>query len=371
MKIINTPENRIAILQYLEQVDEDTFIDEFVIPLFRSQGYYLFRINDHGPGEHGKDLIFYKHIPVFYDNEYVVVQAKAEKITTNNVNQASEQIKRALKISFLPKSGGGELQPHYAIFINARTHTNDGDYEFQKLIKDIPHIKIWSQENVCEIIMRTGICPETLKSKLSISEDTSLSEEDRKVYNTILDGNPSEIDKLLDHRLKFIKEHLGSLTKSVIIDYIFDRWQMDRSWSGTVKPMQWFDRYFDFFTEKHSEYLLEIFQELTSSTPSFEALPYTISVVRKITPKLLYPIEKEFIKYCGERVLSYPKKRLDILIKKLSEYSKSKITKSTDLKKLMELVLDVYEAQQHHKADKKKLEERLYFKLYPEEQKDR
>ena len=80
MKIINTSENRIAILKYLEQVDEDTFIDDFVIPLFRSQGYYLFRINDHGPGEHGKDLIFYRHIPVFYDNEYVVVQAKAEKI---------------------------------------------------------------------------------------------------------------------------------------------------------------------------------------------------------------------------------------------------------------------------------------------------
>ncbi len=367
MKIINTPENRIAILKYLERVDEDTFIDEFVIPLFRSQGYYLFRINDHGPGEHGKDLIFYKHIPVFYDNEYVVVQAKAEKITTSNVNKASEQIKRALKISFLPRSGGGELQPHYAIFINARNHSNDGDYEFQKLIKNIPHIKILSQENVCEIIMRTGICPETLRSQLSISDQSPLSDEDRKVYNTILDGNPSEIDKLLDHRLKFIKDHLSSLTKSVIIDYIFDRWQMDRSWSGTVKPMQWFDRYFDFFTEKHSEYLLEIFRELTSSTPSFEALPYTTSVVEKITPQLLHPIEKEFITYCGERVLSYPKERLDILIEKLKKYSKASITKTNHLNKLMKLILNVYEAQQQRKKGRRKLEDKLYFELYPEE----
>lgn len=95
--ILNTPENRKAVTKYLEHIDEDTFIDEVVIPLFSSHGYYLYRINPHGPGEHGKDLIFYKSIPIFYDNEYLVIQAKSEKLTTVQVEKFSSQIKRALK----------------------------------------------------------------------------------------------------------------------------------------------------------------------------------------------------------------------------------------------------------------------------------
>lgn len=58
--LLNTPENRLAITDYLENVGEDSFIEEFIIPFFSSNGYYLYRINSHGAGEHGKDIIFYK-----------------------------------------------------------------------------------------------------------------------------------------------------------------------------------------------------------------------------------------------------------------------------------------------------------------------
>jgi len=71
--ILNNPENRKAITKYLDSIDEDTFINDFVIPFFSSHGYYVYRINPHGPGEHGKDVIFYKHIPYFYDNEYLAI----------------------------------------------------------------------------------------------------------------------------------------------------------------------------------------------------------------------------------------------------------------------------------------------------------
>lgn len=63
--ILNNPENRKRIVKYLENIDEDTFTDDFIIPFFSAPGYYLYRQNYHGPGEHGKDLIFYRNIPIF------------------------------------------------------------------------------------------------------------------------------------------------------------------------------------------------------------------------------------------------------------------------------------------------------------------
>ena len=140
--ILNSPENRKAVTEYLEALNEDEFIDDFVIPFFSSHGFYLYRAADHGPGEHGKDLIFYRHIPMFYDNEYLVIQAKSEKLTTRNVQKFSSQIKRALDVPFNPKSGGGELRAHYAIFINSKRHANDADFEFHKMVADSQHVKI-------------------------------------------------------------------------------------------------------------------------------------------------------------------------------------------------------------------------------------
>jgi hypothetical protein len=95
-------------------------------------------------------------------------------------------MERALKISFKPKSGGSNLKPHYAIFVNSKKHTNEADIEFQELIKGYPHIKILSQENVCELILKTSIAPKHLLDKLSknISEDQT--EEDDMVFNAIL-----------------------------------------------------------------------------------------------------------------------------------------------------------------------------------------
>lgn len=128
--ILKLPENRKMIIDYLEKVDEDTFIDEVVIPFFGSQGYQVYRINSHGPGEHGKDIIFYRHVPIFFESEFIAVQAKAEKVTTANVAKFSGQLSRALNTKFATRSGAGDLYPHYAIFINARKHSNDAYTEF-------------------------------------------------------------------------------------------------------------------------------------------------------------------------------------------------------------------------------------------------
>jgi hypothetical protein len=338
--ILKLPENRKMIIDYLNKVDEDTFIDEIVIPLFGSQGYQVYRINSHGPGEHGKDIIFCRYIPAFFENEFIAVQAKAERVTTKNVTKFSDQLKRALKTKFAPRSGTGDFFPHYAVFINAKTHANDAYTEFPQLV-DSRHAKILSQENVCELMMQTGIAPQSLLSKLSTGSSEKQSKEDKKVIDTILTNNPADIDNLIDHKLKFFKDEIGPRTKEIVIDYIFDRWQMDRSWEGTVKPMKWFDTYFDFFkSEKQFKYLLEIFKELTSSTPSFEALPYTSSIVRKITPEMLSYVSEEFIKYCARQVLSSQNKYDELVLRKLDEFKKAKLIGKKSMIQLAESILE-------------------------------
>ena len=158
--------------------------------------------------------------------------------------------------------------------------------------------------------------------------------------DTILSNIPADIDNLLDHKLKFLKDEIGLRTKEIVIDYIYDRWRMDRTWDGTVKPMKWFDTYFEFFSsEKQFGYLLDIFKELTASTPSYEALPHTLSVVKKITPEMLSYICEEFIKYCAKRVLSSRNKYDEIVLRKLEELKKSKLIRSKPLNGFVESIL--------------------------------
>ncbi len=365
--ILKLPENRKKIIDYLNSVDEDTFIEEFVIPFFCSQGYQVYRLNSHGPGEHGKDIIFVRYIPIFCENEFVSVQAKAEPVTTLNVEKFGSQLKRALQTKFAPRSGSGDLSSHYAVFINARKHTNDAYTEFPQLVNS-PHVKILSQENVCELIMQFDIAPKSLLDQLSMATQEIQSKEDRLVVETILENNPAEVDSLLNHKLKLLKDKIDFTTKELVIDYIYERWESDRSWVGTVKPMKWFDTYFGFFSGKSSKYLLTIFDELLSSTPSFDAFPYTESVVKKITPELLAPIENDFINLCAHRAVSYPREKIDILCKKLKEFVDSDLIKSTPNRSIAEKVLLIERNRKEGKREeRKKLEEDICCFLYPDE----
>lgn len=353
--ILKLPENRSIIIEYLEKVDEDSFIDNFIIPFFTSQGYQVYRINSHGPGEHGKDIIFCRYVPIFFSNEYICVQAKTEKVIASNVTKNSDQLKRALGTKFTSRSGDENIIPHYAIFINARKHSNDAYTEFPQLVNS-PHAKILSQESVCEIIMQTGIAPKHVLDQLSIESKSDQNDQDRVVYDTLLRDTPAEADHLLDHKLKFIKDDLSQSSKNLVIEYIQDRWQKDRSWSGTVKPMKWFDLYFDFFTIKYSNYLLIIAEELISSTASHEALRYTESVVSKFNPELLSPIQSEYINLCAKRATSYPRERINLLISKLREFHKAKLISKLSDKVLTEKVL-AYEDTKFKDSDTKKRQE--------------
>ncbi|MHB8712493.1 MAG: hypothetical protein ACYC9T_09315 [Trichloromonadaceae bacterium] len=361
--LLKLPENRKRIIEYLEAIDEDTFIDEVVIPFFGSLGYQVYRINSHGPGEHGKDIIFYRHVPIFFENEFIAVQAKAENVTTANVNKFSDQLKRALKTKFASRSGSGDLSAHYAIFINARKHTNDAYTEFPQLVNS-KHAKILSQENVCELILQTGIAPRHLLDKLSTSSPDVQSKADKLVIDTILSNNPADIDNLIDHKLKFLKQEIGQRTKEIVIDYIYDRWQMDKSWSATVKPMKWFDQYFEFFiSERQLKYFLEVFEELTASNPSFDALSYTSSVARKVTTDMLSHFSEEFIHYCARRILLFKNEYDDLVLRKLDKLQREKLVRKDYLNEMAKLILKFRNEEleeEEYEAVKNKIEAFAY-----------
>ena len=143
---------------------------------------------------------------------------------------------------------------------------------------------------------------------------------------------------------------------------------MDRTWVGTVKPMKWFDIYFDFFTQKHSKYFLTVFEELMSSTTSFDALPYTQSVVRKMTPELLAPVENEFVNFCAQIAISYPRESIELLFLKLRELMNANLIKNSnnlDLAKKI-LLIDKYN-QENNTEKRKEIKEAVYYIIYPDE----
>ncbi|MCD4676221.1 MAG: hypothetical protein K8S18_09550 [Desulfobacula sp.] len=231
-----TANNRQLIKDFLENLSEDDFIDKVIIPLFSMNGYILYRLNSHGPGEHGKDIIFYRNVPLFFDHEYVVVQAKAEKVTASNVAKHSNQLIRALRVPFSTKTGAGERQANYVIFINSKAHTNDANFEFPYLIDGKNNIKILSQENVVELIINETFVPDDLSSHLEIY-DFKTQDFEQEIKNTIYSRDTDKIKFLFSTKLKIETAPLSNKIKEFLVNYIFVTWDKDRSWNGTTLPM--------------------------------------------------------------------------------------------------------------------------------------
>lgn len=362
--LLRTPENRISITDYLENINEDSFIDDFVLPFFTSFGFQVYRINSHGPGEHGKDIIFTRYVPHFLGSEYIAVQAKAEAVNTSNVSKFAQQINRSLKTSFPSNSGQGKLIPNSAIFINARKHSNDANVEFPELIENSQNVRILSQENVCDLIITYGIGPKNLISKLSHSDKGNMSHEDEQVYTALMSAEPNAIDHLLDNQLPLIQHKISRGSQEMVIDAINHRWKQYPSWAGTVKPMKWFNMYFAFFTERQFPYLIDIFKELTSSYSCFKAQPYSSSVVQKITPEMLALQAREFIYACAGVSVNVGSQNKELALDKLRKLKESNLVTDCNLIDLMDKVIRLFDLERGDE-DYQRLNDEIYEIVYP------
>jgi len=301
----STSANRQVIIEYLELVSEDDLINYVIIPFYNWCGYATKRIMEHGPGEHGKDIIFSKYSPALYDIEYLVVQAKAQKVIASNVAQFSDQLKRASRVPISGLAGGGEIKPNYVIFFNSKGISNDSYDEFPHLVDENVNIKIISQENVCDLMFSASIIPSALKTKLDVLDENNsqFNEIDRTIKEILYNDRPAEIKKLFNNILPLEQKNISIETKKTIIDYIFKTWEEDQSWAGTVNPMSWLNRYFDYLHIDQVGYLKKVLDEYFSTTPSFDARKDTTSIIQKITDDQFLQIEDEFINYVAELII--------------------------------------------------------------------
>jgi len=324
--ILHNSYNRSLILEYLETVSEDDFIEHVIIPFFAKTGYSLFRHNTHGPGEHGADLIFTRYVPVFLESEYVIIQAKAEKVTAGNVTKLADQLTRAYKISF-PGKSSAKLRANYAVLINARKHTNEANSEFAELTDKNNNIKVLAQDNILDMVLRLDILIEPLKDLLEKGQLVNLSFEDR-VREIIFSGNNDLINKLLDKDLKIETLPLSDELKGLIINYTFQKWSEDQSWAAIARPIMWLNSYFDYIQPFQFNQLLRVLEEYTYSYRSKAALSDTIAVVNKITIKQIKTFEAEFLRVIVKLVRDNKLNEYPAIESKYAKYLKSKIVKN-------------------------------------------
>ena len=380
--IANNSYNRKVITEYLDKISEDKFIDEIIVPLFNKNGYILYRRNIHGPGEHGKDLVFYRHVQLFYDNEFIAVQAKAEKVNASNVSKFADQLVRALKVPF-PGKSKGQIHPNYVLFINSQTHTNDANFEFHYLADMKDNIKILSRENVTELIIQFDLLPESLKGEIEVYEGTintltGIDTFGEYLRNKILGSNNIEINKLLDSDLKIESRTPPPEIKALIVNYIFQKWSEDPSWAGTVKPMKWLRYYFDYIQPEQSPKLLRVIEEYISSSPSFEAAADTAGVVSKIAPDQIATFEQKFIEIVVQEVRNSTIIKHPLLRDKFNEFIKSGFMSeaySTVKDRIMEYLETRERILKTPDEDKReplrqalgKIDRDMYYFLYPNE----
>jgi hypothetical protein len=301
----------------LNSVGENDFIDDVVIPIFNQAGYATLRINSHGPGEHGKDIVFYRHVPPFFDNEYVVVQAKCQIITAANVTEMAYQLVRGLRTPIKGVSGGADIFPNYVVLFNSRRVSNDAHWEFPYLVDGRNNIKILNQENVCEMMIQQYVLPGSLSPAVMQQRESEVGEADRRVCDILLQNKAADVEELFENTLVIIRTQISKATKTMLIEYIFNMWEQDSSWDGTVKPMKWLDKYFEFVQKEQYRYLNKVFDEYVSTTPSFRARLYVESIIGKLTSDQILLFRDQFFYHaldsCLRSEFSSP------LVKKLLE----------------------------------------------------
>jgi len=291
--IPKTASNRRVIISYLEQCSEDELIDDVVIPMLNCNGYSLIRKVTHGPGEHGKDIVFSKFNTAFLDMEYVVVQAKAIAVSPGNVVDFANQLIRALRTPITGLNGANEVFPNYVVFFNSKRISNDANFEFPYLIDGKNNIKLIHQDLAYELMANNSIIPDIIQRQLTI-EDVHHDRQEQQILNILSNNKTNEIDSLFNLILPTY-HNLSDTIKAVIIEYIFNTWNEDKSWDGTVRPMKWLLKYFSFIQPSQYPKLKEICSEYFNEYHSYEARANTVEVFKKITSDMIEEFKSDFV----------------------------------------------------------------------------
>lgn len=370
--LVSSAKNRSVIKAYLESISEDELIDEIIVPLYRSFGYAVLRIVTHGPGEHGKDLVVYKKSSAIFGYEYIAIQAKAQNVNTSNIADMANQLIRALRTPIKGLSGGSEFLPNYVIHFNSKSVTNDAHWEFPYLVDGKDNIRIVSQDNVIDLMLDNDISPSAIEGRLEKADTTTLNELNIKIQQTLYSGSSSDIDFLFENIISISKENIDNPTKHMIIEYIFKKWNEDKRWEATVKPMKWLDNCFEFMFKDQYKYLKEVLDEYTSSFPSYDASGYVESIVNKMSVEHYEEIKDYFMQ---KTISDYRQRRGKDLYKRfftfLTRVSSNDISdQEKELKAIIEKMNALYKKHPFEESDQKEweaLDKKLMIMEYGEE----
>lgn len=333
--LIKSSKNRSEIKKYLEDVSEDDLINDVIVPFYSSLGYSVLRIVTHGPGEHGKDLIVYRYSSAIFGNEYIAIQAKAQKVDVRNITDMANQLIRALRTPIKDISGIGEFLPNYVIHFNSKTVTNDAHWEFPYLVDGKDNIKIISQDNVVDLMLNNDIVPEKIAGNLEKANELQ-DDLNRNIQLTLYSGSSMHIDAMFENVIPISKANINDDTQHMLVEYIFKRWHDDKSWAGTVKPMKWLDDCFEFMSVEQYKYLMEVIDEYTATYPSHDAAASVYRIVNKIKLEHYKEIKDYFIE-TSIREFRFDKKTdlMRLLLGYISSEDESEITEREKNTKLI------------------------------------
>lgn len=298
-RTLNTSENRRIITTYLDGLSENTFISDVVIPLMGNLGYSLVRINDHGPGEAGKDIIFQKPSVVLNTPEYVSIQAKAQPINTSNINPICQSLLTAYKVPFQGLIPGEMHRPNTVLLMSARRASNDAITQSGHLVEGNQNIRFLFQEHICDLMISTGTVPLSIAQELERTIEGAENEFGREVRRTLLSGNPSQIEDLLENRFFTIADQVDTETIKAVFEYIMHRWDQDPTWDGRVKPIKWIRVNLHFMSKQVEGGIIDrILSEYFSSRYySYEAENDTREIIRSLSPRQLISKLRQMVTY--------------------------------------------------------------------------
>ena len=140
---------------YIKDLGEDTLIENVIIPLYQKRNFRLIGRPAHGPGEHGKDLIFMEDNKTSFKLRFHAIQAKSVKINTSNVSKIIDQTKAAFEVPFIDPHSNNDTKVDYVQVITSGNVTNDARIQFTNMVSDKRYITLLDGEQLIDLIEET------------------------------------------------------------------------------------------------------------------------------------------------------------------------------------------------------------------------
>lgn len=155
------------IISILKSMKEDELIDNVILPFLRSIGFSsVRRIEHHGPGEFGRDILPFFKYDEFMQKIFYAIQVKTGDITARNINPILDQAKTALSVSFIDHYDNTRKRIDKAIIIFSGQLTPDASRILEDNLEVNSNIVFIDNSRLLELLRQNNLI-HLIKSKYS------------------------------------------------------------------------------------------------------------------------------------------------------------------------------------------------------------